>query len=238
MKKIKLFVNGDSHTALVYPYSQRHLPTATQILANKLSLDYENLALPGASNQRIIRTTIQRLSELDPANTIIIIGWTSFERTEWFYNNNWHNISGGPEYKVDPLVQPLRSQHITAYEENRQNDRFRATQEQHLAIWNFHKILTTLKYKFCFYQGCHTYFFGDCSQWRENFELPWETGVWVHEPYVKFQNNQHIEESFSHIVEKQGFNCADDRWHYGQDAHEYWADYLYPKVSTLVNQLL
>ena len=52
------------------------------------------------------------------------------------------------------------------------------------------------------------------------------------------QNNQHIEESFSHMVEKQGFNCADDRWHYGQDAHEYWADYLYPKVSTLVNQLL
>ena len=91
----KLWVNGDSHTAGSYhPQNVSH-PFGKQI-AQRLNLEYTNIAQSGGSNQRIIRTTVDALIELDPKETLLLIGWSSWERTEWYWNNEWHAICGDP----------------------------------------------------------------------------------------------------------------------------------------------
>jgi hypothetical protein len=94
-------------------------------------------------------------------------------------------------------------------------------------------LLKHLGYQTLFYQGCRTFFFDGCPQQDQNFQLPWNDGVWVHNPYVHVtsDNDRHIE-SFSHYVESKGVSYTDDRAHYGKIAHECWADYLDPYVKT------
>ena len=75
-----LWVNGDSHTAGSYSPNEISNNFACQT-ASYFDLEYTNIALPGGSNQRIIRTTTEALPDLDPADTFILIGWSSWERT-------------------------------------------------------------------------------------------------------------------------------------------------------------
>lgn len=233
---IKLYVNGDSHTASTYNFLNPH--TATELLAQKYSLSYENQALGGGSNQRIIRTTIEKLPELDPKNTIIVIGWTSFERTEWFYQNKWHKISGDFEYAVDAELKNLAETHVNAWRLNEHKDNFRRMSEQHNAIWSFHCLLNNLGYKFLFYQGCNTFFFDGCPEQDLEFKLPWKNNIWVHNPYVHVDcNNQRIVENFSLFSEKNGCKHIDHRAHYGADAHQLWAEHLDPHLNKLLAEL-
>lgn len=104
-----LYVNGDSHSQYCYP-THTKLLTATELLATKFQLEYKNQALAGGSNQRIIRTTLEYLPNLDPGSTIIVIGWSSFERTEWYYQDKWHQICGQAayncRYRITRIVEP------------------------------------------------------------------------------------------------------------------------------------
>jgi hypothetical protein len=227
---ITMYVNGDSHTAQVYGEEG---VTATELLAKKYHCNYTNDALPGGSNQRIIRTTIEKLPTLDPANTLIVIGWSSFERTEWYYNNQWHQICGDEYYNVDPELGNLWQQHLSSWWADDNHECWRRQADQHHSIWVFHNLLKQLGYHVLFYQGCKTFFFDGCPQQDQSFDLPWQDNVWVHNPYVFVtpENERHIE-SFSHYVESQGFIYTDNRAHYGHDAHQCWANYLEPHVKT------
>ena len=222
------FVNGDSHTARVYGSES---PTATEILAVKHGCAYENIALPGGSNQRIIRTTLERLPTLDPVHTLIVIGWSSFERTEWYYQGQWHQICGDSGYALDKDLKDLWQQHLDSWWTDDNHECWRRQADQHHAIWVFHQLLASLGFRSVFYQGCRTFFFDGCPQQDLDFRLPWMPGVWAHDPYVKLlPNNDRLIESFSHFAEQQGFCHADDRAHYGADAHEAWARYLEPLI--------
>lgn len=226
---ITMYVNGDSHTAKVYGESGT---TATEILAKKYQCNYINHALPGGSNQRIIRTTLEQLPTLDPKSTLIIIGWSSFERTEWYYNDQWHQICGDSCYQVDSELAHLWKQHLDSWWTDDNHECWRRQADQHHAIWMFHNLLKQLGYHTLFYQGCRTFFFDGCPQQDQNFRLPWYDGVWVHNPYVQLDssNFRHIE-SFSHYVESHGHQHSDEWAHFGQDAHQCWADYLDPHVK-------
>jgi len=230
-----VFVNGDSHTAQVYGSSGQ---TAIQILADEHSCTIENLALPGGSNQRIIRTTQERLKDLDPIETLIVIGWSSFERTEWFYKNQWHAICGDDHYDLDPEIADLWRQHIDSWWVNDNHESWRRQAEQHNQIWLLHKLLHDLGYQFLFYQGCRTFFFDGCPQQDQEFRLPWIADTWVHDPYVRLEkDNTRIIDSFSHHSDNMGFVHADDRAHYGADAHRSWADRMRPLFSQKINAL-
>lgn len=232
---LSLFVNGDSHTANVYG---EHAMTATEILAKKYHCDYQNIALPGGSNQRIMRTTLDSLQDLDPKSTVIILGWSSFERTEWFFQNQWHQICGDADYSVHAELKDLWQQHLDSWCSNDNHECWRRQAEQHHAIWIFHNVLNRLGYEFLFYQGCKTFFFDGCPQQDLEFRLPWITGTWAHDPYVHVMaNNERVIESFSHYAELQGCTHTDDRAHYGADAHAAWADYLDPFVHRKLQTL-
>lgn len=233
---LTLFVNGDSHTSQVYGTTTGH--TSTELLAKKYQCKYKNIALPGGSNQRIIRTTLEHLPQLDPKTTLIIIGWSSFERTEWFYKNAWHQVCGDVGYNVDEELKSLHRQHIDSWWADDNHECWRRQADQHHAIWTFHQLLDQLGYTFLFYQGCRTFFFDGCPQQDQEFQIPWIENTWVHNPYVTLlKNGDRYIESFSHYAERNGFQYADDRAHYGIDAHVKWAEYLDPFVIQKLNQL-
>jgi hypothetical protein len=225
-----LYVNGDSHTANVYPAGV----TAAQHLAQHFNCSVINDALAGGSNQRIIRTTLERLPSLDPTDTVILIGWSSFERTEWYYSGQWHQICGDQWYQIIPDLQQVWQQHLLAWHVNSHYENFRLMQEQHSAIWRFHNTLVQLGYHFCFYQGCDTFFFDGCPQQDQDFKLPWNSRTWIHDPYVQITaDNSRLVENFSRWALSQGFSHSDDRAHFGQDAHTAWAKYLQPYLEDI-----
>lgn len=237
MSKIKFFVNGDSHTARVYPLGTDQ-PTAADILAQQFDLDLENLALPGGSNQRIIRTTLERLPNFDPKNTVIMIGWTSFERTEWYHSGQWHAVINSMEYGMPDCVRQQARAHITAWNQDLDRAQFRMMQEQHAAIWNLHRLLMALGFQHMFYQACDTMFFDGCPEQDEAFTLPWQGDTWLHDPYVICEpGGLRRLENFSSWCRAQGFAHCDQYQHFGADAHRAWAvhaqRYLAQKLQRL-----
>lgn len=226
----RLWVNGDSHTAGSHS-PQAVTNTFAQQIAQHFNLDYTNTALPGGSNQRIIRTTVEALPDLDPADTFILIGWSSWERTEWYYNRHWHAVCGDPGYNVPKFIQQ-RWQENNEYFQRHFVDRtaeqeiWRCGKEQEHAIFTFHQLLHNLGYKFLFFLGCEYPFFQQEEQGGQiSSRLPWLPRTWAHDPYA--------ETGFSHHSQQLGFE-RDQLWHYGQDAHNAWAQVLIPQVQAII----
>lgn len=227
-----LYVNGDSHSTQVY--GDTGISFAEQ-LAEHFSLDLINRSLPGGSNQRIIRTATEDLRSLDPVDTFVLIGWSSFERAEWYYTHQWHKIAGSDAYTLPNELVDVGQRHL----ENFHTDMAHCLNchlEQHQAIWNFHNTLAAQGYQFLFFQGCETFFFDGLPEQDRNFQFSWRAGSWAHNPYVTvlLDNSRRIE-SFSHMCRQQGFDHVDVYAHYGQDAHDYWANYLTPKIQNLLD---
>lgn len=225
-----LWVNGDSHTAGSYSPNNVKNTFARQ-LAEHFDLSCTNIAEPGGSNQRIIRTTIQALPDLDPSDTFILIGWSSWERTEWYYNNHWHKICGDPGYAVPDFIRQ-RWQENNEYFQRHFVDRtaeqeiWRCAKEQEHAIWCFHMLLQNLGYKFLFFLGCeYPFFYQEQLDLGTHSRLPWLKNSWAHDPYQ--------ETGFSHYSLQKGFQ-RDRLWHFGQDAHDAWAQVLIPQVQARI----
>jgi hypothetical protein len=229
-----LYVNGDSHSAQVYGHEHAGTSFVEQ-LAKRFSAKLINQALPGGSNQRIIRTATEDLRSLDPNDTFVLIGWSSFERAEWYYNQQWHKIAGSSAYTLPEDLVDTGQRHLNNFHTDMTHC-LNCHLEQHQAIWNFHNNLISQGYQFMFFQGCETFFFDGLPEQDKNFTLPWKINTWAHDPYVTVlpDNTRHIE-SFSHLCLAQGFNHSDQYAHFGQDAHDYWADFLTPKIQNLIN---
>lgn len=222
----KLWVNGDSHTAGTYsPFNVEH-PFAKQ-LAKKFDLEYTNIAVAGGSNQRIIRTTVEALPDLDSKETFILIGWSSWERTEWYWNNTWHQICGDPGYNI-PEFAHSRWQRHSDHGKNQfsdavsDHDLWTKSKEQEHAIWVFHKLLENLGYKFLFFRGCANTFRWESTQ-EYSSKLPWSPHSWAHDPYMPT--------GFSEFSQQNG-HIKDAWWHYGQEAHNDYADFLTPMMRS------
>lgn len=222
---MKFFVNGDSHTAGSYSPNNVANPFAKQV-ADYFISDYINIAWPGGSNQRIIRTTVESLPSLDPKNTFILIGWSSWERTEWYWDNKWHQICGDPGYNIPEYYQTKWQANTEYYnsqfvDKSADQELWMRSKQQENAIFVFHHLLTQLGYKFLFFLGCANSFRWE-SQGSTTSKLPWLPGAWAHDPYV--------EEGFAYECQKRGFK-KDHLWHYGQDAHDMYAQELIKHIN-------
>jgi hypothetical protein len=88
-----------------------------------------------------------------------------------------------------------------------------------------------------FYQGCDTFFFDGMPQQDQEFKLPWDKDVWVHNPYVTITEHDRCGESFSQYVGSKGCKHTDNLAHYGADAQDIWAEYLSPYLQHKINRL-
>lgn len=104
MNKLKrVYTNGCSFTYDNYIYNDLKGLAYGDLLAHKLNVEYANMALPGACNRRIIRTTLRDAIKFD-CNTLVIVQLTILARTEKIYTpgqqNEWkmNNVQSHEEY--------------------------------------------------------------------------------------------------------------------------------------------
>lgn len=213
-----LWANGDSHTAGTYKIP--FVDTFAKQLADQFNLTYTNLSFPGASNQRIIRTTIEHLPTLDPKETFILIGWSSFERTEWYWDDGWHRICGDPGYNIPDFAK----QNWPEFWDYTTKKQWAINKEQEHSIWVFHKLLHNLGYKFLFFLTCPDNHFSCETINGKSTKLPWLAETWAHDPYD--QNT-----GFSNFCMQKGHK-SDNWWHFDQDAHSDWARFLTPLMRS------
>lgn len=107
-----IFANGCSHTA-----GSESTRGYIDYIAEALQMPATNIAHPGGSNHRILRTTIDWL-ETNPAPELVIIGWSTHERFEFSFDGQVH------DYTLD--------KHSTDSE----LERFYRYSDLHLADWN------------------------------------------------------------------------------------------------------
>jgi hypothetical protein len=121
-----IYVNGDSHSAgaeLIKDYcfaaddrrfiawgSRAHpdaIPhTYGYKIAQALNQPFFLEAESASSNARILRTTRQFLDDTkDKSNLFVIIGWTSWEREEWDYQDGYLQITAGGTDSVPESIQ-------------------------------------------------------------------------------------------------------------------------------------
>lgn len=231
-----LYANGCSHTAAaeaVVPYCFAvddgragidRRPHPTNLAASwctHLSRDLDSTlvcdAESASSNDRILRTTrhwIDTNSNLLP-DTLMVIQWTTWEREEWWYKNQYYQVNAsGTDYVPAELRDRYRDYVVN-------HDYWAKTLYWYEQIWAFHLELEQLKVKHLFYNAWST--FSDIPNKRD---------------FGKAYLGPHDRDlSYTSVLINNGFEWASpNSYHFRADGHCFWAKYLlqYIKQHNLV----
>jgi hypothetical protein len=236
-----LYVNGDSNSAgaeAINPYAfaeddplywalgRKPHPDNLRvsygcIIANYLNAVLECGAESASSNQRIMRTTNEYL-QTEPKPDMIIIGWSTWEREEWFHDGVYYQVTGGG---TDTVPNVLKDQYKNWVIKQDYIERERKLLEWHDKIYKFHIDLEQKDIPHVFFNA-----YSDFSQIRSRritthnaTEAPPEydwNGCYV-DPYD--QNH-----AYYYWLKNKGFDTVKPTsYHFGADAHQAWADFLY-----------
>ena len=100
-----IFINGDSYSA-----EKGYLCLADKdkvygnFLSRILNIPVKNVAIPGSSNDRILRSSIEYINELKQQyqNPLVIIGWSFIRRIEvWYYGDDTKILKNVPDIKFN-----------------------------------------------------------------------------------------------------------------------------------------
>jgi len=231
-----LYVNGDSHTAaaeavnphafaeddgeLFYlgraPHPANLAVSWGKTLSAALKTSFHCGAESASSNQRILRTTREWLATPRNQEVFVIIQWSTWEREEWQdEHGTYYQVNASGIDHVPASMQDRYRKFVT-------NVNWKTcTNHWHQQIWNFHEELTS--------QGiCHIFFNGNNDFGQVKKQLEW--GASYIDPYS-------TEGTFSSVLQKNGFDTvAPDSWHFGKDAHSFWANYMLQYI--IKNQMI
>lgn len=226
---MRLYVNGDSHTAAaeaVNPYAfaeddQRwnymgRLPHPDnikvswgRILADKIKAAFICDAESAASNTRIIRTTRDWLLKNPDAykDTLMIIQWSTWERQEWLIDGVYYQVNASG---IDVVPESYRQQ----YKEYIANINYIDTMiDSHATIWNFHQELKLLGVNHVFFNGNNSF-----QRFLSSPQMDWGTSYI--EPY-------NLSTTYNGWLRNNGYDTVSkDSWHFGADAHSAWASFM------------
>jgi hypothetical protein len=179
-------------------------------IANKLDATLVCDALSGASNARIVRTTEDYMLDY-PVPDLIVIGWSTWEREEWWDQNRqryWQVNAGGVSEDWPDTIKERYKHWIV-------NMNYQAEiNKAHRAIHNFHLKLQKA--------GVNHYFFTCFEQFTNVDPLDWNQCYL--EPYDK-------DYTYYNWCKSQGFQTVSPTsYHFGADAHRAWAEFLYPQI--------
>lgn len=222
-----LYVNGDSHTAAaeamnphawamddgnLYHLGKRPHPENIAVswgnkLAEHLRAELYCDAQAGGSNARIMRTARKWINDnynrLD--RTLMVIQWSTWEREEWQYQGEWWQVNASGADHVHPDLELRYKQYIADINWSTVQD------TAHREIWWFHKELQNKRIKHIFFNGN-----SDFSTQVNNYN--WENSYI--EPYDS-------EKTYDKVLKNNGFSTVNPQsWHFGPDAHSFWAGYL------------
>jgi hypothetical protein len=197
-----LYVNGDSHS--IFKNDTKNRKAFSDVLAKLLNFKLVNSAEPGASNDSIIRTTRNYLENNQP--DLIIVGWSTWEREEWEHQEKRYNVnSSGHDQLPDSLVTKYKQWVV----EQTAETLIKKSQQIHEKIYKLHYELLEKQIPHVFF-NCMYNFFEITNQynWNGSYVGPYENDL-----------------SYYWYLKKRDFK-TDDWYHFGEDGHRAWADFL------------
>lgn len=206
----KFLFNGDSNTAgceLPDPAAQ----SMAAVIGRHYGAEITNLALDGASNDRIYDSTIEYL-KTNSNPDLVMIGWTEHGREQWFLDGRMYEIN---HLEVGERVpeQYRRRYQFWKYNIQRNEEWHRIMGYYwHNKIYNLHIMLKEKNIPHYFFNTFFA-FHGPIEQqlgWHGNF----------YQPYA--QNRTYI-----NWCQEKGYREITPGWlHFNADAHQSWADEL------------
>ena len=195
-------------------------------LAKKLNMEDINLSSEGASNDRILRTTIEWLKENKDkfSDVLVVIGWTQMTRTEFFNdvvgkweNQNFLSFGDGSEDLRSESFYEGQSKHMLQHTKLSPND----------VWWRVY-----LKYFFSMEQRYNS-FFNSILYSQSIFK---SFGI----DYIYFASfdNELEKISFQDLIDEKYIirdnmimiDFSDENGHPGIKSHKKWADFLFEKI--------
>ena len=221
-----LYVNGDSHSnghdAVIQDFPNLEVSYGN-LIAKKLGAELVCEAESGCSNDSIIDRTLKYLDTNTP--DFIIIGWSTWERETWYYDNKSYNITSSGVDTVHPMLQDYYKEWvIDSVKPYVQRQR---EQDAHLKIYLFHKYLVSKKIKHLFFNAYSFFFYINAYNnpkyyWGEND--------------MNYLHPYDVKMTYYQWLENKGFKPANPKFfHYGADAHEAWAEFLLPKIKSIID---
>lgn len=229
-----IYVNGDSHTAAaeaVNPHAFAeddgqlfYMGRAPHPDNLKVSWGYQLAELAktkfhcgaesASSNDRIMRTTKDWLNHKRTNDVLVIIQWSTWEREEWLHNDIYYQVNASGIDHVPDTLKLRYKEFIANVDWNLK------TREWHDKIWSFHQELESQKIKHFFFNG-NTHFgkIANKHDWNNSYL----------EPYNQLQ-------TFDKILNQKFSTVTPDSYHYGPEAHSYWARFMLKTLSS--NNLL
>jgi hypothetical protein len=229
-----LYVNGDSHTAAVQavnnfcfanddfskvalgkkPHPDNLAVSWGAHLSKMLALALVCDAEAGCSNERILRTTYDYVNKLDPKqHTFIAIGWTNWTRTEWFDDelNEMIQINANFENTATPNLKTKYKQYVAKL------DFIKKQIEWHDKIWQLHLDLNERNITHLFFNAND-----DLKDIPKSMQRDWNN--FYISPYNSTQ-------TYINVCTAAGFK-HNEWYHFKQDAHLFWAQYLFKHLTT------
>ena len=237
-----LIANGCSHTAgaeIEEPLQGECYEKAwPKKLADSLGYKPVNLAVSGASDDRVVRTTIEYIGKLkkypnyDPSKFFVVISWPGLHRTELyqtfdnepgFWDEGWMPMVAGNEETYRQQCSKMAFTYYKAWV-MRQNIH-QASIKFYLNVLLLQNILISNKIKYLF--------------WNSSITVPATYPHYFNEiNHKRFPYILEKEKGYTEILESNGFRHSPfAKWgHYGEDAQEWFADFL--KAYITKNKLL
>ena len=197
-----LYVNGDSHSHGMHLNPDEKF---SNIVAKEFGFNVINAAQIGASNASILRTTRKYLAS-GTTPDLILIGWTTWEREEWYYQNQYYNVNSSGHDQLPKELQELYKNWVIEQTPEMLNAK---SMHCHNQIFEFHQELTQKNIKHLFFNCMYNFF-------QPNEQREWGTNFI--EPY----NN---EASYYWWLTKQGLS-SNNWYHFDADGHAAWAKRL------------
>jgi hypothetical protein len=225
---MKLYVNGDSHTAAAeavnkhsfahddirfihlehQPHPENLEVSWGQQLADLLNAQFICDAESAGSNQRILRTCREWIANQTPTalnETLMIIQWSTWEREEWLHNGTWYQVNASGVDYVPADLELKYKQYVVDVDWDECTDR------GHREIWMFHHELNFLKIKHVFFNGN-----SDFSKLTDKFE--WGNSYLG--PYDP-------KKTYTNLLKSNNYaTISPESWHFGKDAHCFWAKHM------------
>lgn len=192
-----LYANGDSHTAPNFSYAG--------IVAKEFGFNLINQAQGGSSNASIIRRTREYIEHSIP--DFIVIGWSTWEREEWYVDNVYYNVNSSG---YDALPNNLKARYKAWVKRQNPDTLTEKSKKTHQDIFDLHRYLQekNIKHLFfnCMYNFVHTVL--EPYNWSNQFLGPYDN-----------------DKSYYWYLKGQGMS-TDKLYHYEADGHRVWAQFL------------
>ena len=238
-----LIANGCSHTAGAEIEHELqgacHEKAWPKLLADRLNFDHLNLSFSGASCERVVRTSIEKLHHLrqktsfDPSQIFFVVMWPDIWRKELyevekneagFFDNGWTMLCANNDEIYKKHLSKNAYYYYKAWMLRVNN--YQESVRWYNNILQLQNILVSHKIKYVFYQA---------SQSLPLTILPQYTELVNHK---RFPTIHHKKFNYCTLLESEGFEHGPKSvWgHYGEDAQEWFAEYLYDIIKE--NKLL